>query len=176
MKIKPTYNGIEFDSNEEIEFYMWIQEAVLNDLIYEHYYQPEEYILSTKKIRLVEKKLKTKTKKVEKHLLHPHKYTPDFSVYLTATGLDLIPFICAEGIENAIIDIKGSFNQHGGDREFSINQKWVYEKYGVFVNKVVPEKLFKATWVPHLARFTPKTNQLKRKFAKCKTIKEFLNN
>ena len=119
--------------------------------------------------------LKTKSKQVQKHLLHPHKYTADFYFTLTMKGERLnIPFIINENTGGAVIDVKGAFNQHGGDREFSINQKWTYEKYGVFVNKVIPEKLFKSTWCPQGARLTSKTRQIKKKYAKCKTIEEFL--
>lgn len=178
MRAKPTYNGIEFDSNEEIEFYMWIQEAINAGLLYTEFtYQPESFLLSGRQSREEIKQLKTKTKILDKFLLRPHLYTADFSFELTSKGCDHnLPFEMHERGPYVVVDIKGGFNLHGGDRGFAINQKWVYEKYGVFVNKVVPEKLFKATWVPHFARFTPKTNQLKRKFAKCKTIKEFLNN
>ena len=173
--MKTEYNGIEFDSMEEVEFYMWIQEACDNGLIIGYKYQPDSFELSTKKVKCVTKRMKTKTKKIEKHLLHPHKYTADFGVLFTIKGIECeFPFTLASDGE-ATIDIKGSFNQHGGDREFSINQKWVYEKFGVYVNKVVPEKLFKATWCPKEARLTPKTKQIKKKYAKCRTIEEFLN-
>ena len=85
----------------------------------------------------------------------------------------MLPFIKG-GANRVIIDIKGSFNRHGGDREFSINQKWVFYKYGDYVNKVIPEKLFKSTWCPQGARLTEKTKQVKIKYSKCKTIEEFL--
>jgi hypothetical protein len=175
MRKKPTYKGVEYDSNEEIEFYQWIEEACDNNLIIGFNYQPTSFELSVKKIKCVTKRMKTKTKKIEKHLLHPHKYTADFDILFTIKGIECeLPFTLASD-GNAVIDIKGSFNQYGGDREFSINQKWVYEKYEVYVNKVVPEKLFKATWCPALARLTPKTKQEKKKYSKCKTIAEYLN-
>jgi hypothetical protein len=191
MKQKPVYKGVEFDSREEIEFYMWLEEAFEHELITGSEYQPKSYCLSKKQTRMELKQLKTKKKRVEKHLLHPHKYTADFRFGLTRKGKEIaLPFIYNEVIEedydelgkiyfrhyNAVVDIKGSFNQHGGDREFSINQKWVFDKYGVYINKVVPEKLFKATWCPAEARLTEKTKQVKKKYEKCKTIQEFMEN
>ena len=175
-KQKPTYKGVEYDSQEEIEIAMWIEEAIEAGLIMPKVvYQPEAYKLSPKQTKTVLKQLKTKSKQVEKHLLHPHKYTADFKIIFTTKGKKLLPFIgSGHNDTRAVIDVKGAFNQHGGDREFSINQKWTYEKYGVFVNKVIPEKLFKSTWVPDGARLTSKTRQIKKKYAKCKTIEEFL--
>jgi len=175
-KQKPTYKGVEYDSQEEIEIAMWIEEGVEAGLIMPKViYQPEAYELSPKQTKTVLKQLKTKSKQVEKHLLHPHKYTADFHFRIALEGLKLMHiFTGSIDAYNVIVDVKGAFNQHGGDREFSINQKWTYEKYGVFVNKVIPEKLFKSTWCPQGARLTSKTRQIKKKYAKCKTIEEFL--
>jgi len=173
-KQKPTYKGVEYDSKEEIEFFMWIEEGIEAGLIMPKVvYQPESYELSPKQTKKVLKQLKTKVKEVEKHLLHPHKYTADFNFWFTEKGKGKVDLIESEE-DMIIVDVKGAFNQHGGDREFSINAKWVYEKYGVFVNKVIPEKLFKSTWCPQGARLTSKTMQIKKKYAKCKTIEEFL--
>lgn len=174
--MKTEYKGIEFDSMEEVEFYMWLEEAKESGLVYTDIaYQPAKFSLAPRQSREELMQLKTKTKVVDKFLLHPHEYTADFSFELTANGcLANLPFEMHERGPYVIVDIKGSFNQHGGDREFSINQKWVYEKFGVYVNKVVPEKLFKATWCPKEARLTPKTKQVKKKYAKCRTIEEFL--
>jgi hypothetical protein len=171
---KPTYNGIEYDSNEEIEIAQWIEEAVQAGVIDRVEYQPESYILSDKKTMTIQKQLKTKVKEIEKHLLHPHRYTADFEFVITDLSLRLkSPFI-SNHRNKVVIDVKGGFNPHGGDREFAINQKWLYCEFGVYVNKVVPEKLFKQTWCPAKARLTPKTKQIKKKYAGMKSISEYL--
>ena len=41
-------------------------------------------------------------------------------------------------------------------------QKWVYDKFGVYVHKVVPVKFFDKFGVPAEAQFTPKTNKPRR--------------
>jgi hypothetical protein len=176
-KQKPTYKGVEYDSQEEIEFFMWIEEGIKAGLIMPKViYQPEAYELSPKQTKTVLKQLKTKVKEVEKHLFHPHKYTADFEFTFRVKGLNLnLPLEGGKWSDTKIVvDVKGSFNQHGGDRVFSINQKLVYDTHGDYVNKVVPEKLFKSTWCPQGARLTSKTRQIKKKYAKCKTIEEFL--
>ncbi|MDB4302158.1 hypothetical protein N9924_01185 [bacterium] len=171
--MKTKYKGIEFDSQEEIEFYMWYKEAEEAAIFYDLHMQVE-YDLSPRQSRKETKELKTKTKIVDKFLLHPHKYTSDFEFIIFDNYLKhKFPFVLNENYF-IIVDVKGSFNQHGGDREFSINQKWLYHEQGDYVNKVVPEKLFKATWCPKEARLTPKTKQVKKKYARMKTIEEFM--
>ena len=49
------------------------------------------------------------------------------------------------------------------------------QKHGIYVNKVVPEKLFKKTWCPEACRYTGVKKQPVKKFIGCKTIKEYLN-
>ena len=40
------------------------------------------------------------------------------------------------------VDIKGAFNRNGGDRIFSVHQKLVYEKFKIFIHKIVPKDFF----------------------------------
>ena len=126
-KSKPTFDGIEFDSNEEIEVYQWIQEAIKAGLIYgpSLSYQPAPFLLSPRQSRKEYKRLKTKIKLVDKFLLHPHEYTADFEFEVTSTGCGCrLPFEMCDDGPYVTIDVKGSFNAHGGDRGFAINQKW----------------------------------------------------
>ena len=168
---KITYDSIEFDSQEELEFWHWLNEAYEAGLIAGYEYHKRSWALSEKQTYTDIVELKTKIKEVEKHLMHPHVYTPDFEIF-GAKDIGLID-VHQDGWH--VVDVKGTFNMYGGDREFSINQKWMYDKHGVYVHKVVPEKLFKKTWCPELVRYTPKTGKLRKKYIKCKTIKEFLN-
>lgn len=172
-KNKYICDGIEFKSEEELEFYHWLVEAKDYGFVKEFSYEPKSYDLSPKQTIEVEKKLKTKTKIVEKHLFHPHEYTPDFiftpdEKWSLLEGKDKL--IASSG--EFVIDVKGTFQKHDGSRSFSINQKWVYDKHGVYVNKLIPKKFFKLTWVPEKCRFTPKQGKLKTAYAKCQTLVE----
>lgn len=161
---KFTADGIYFDSQEEVEFYHWCKEAEAHGYIKDFLYHAESYPLSDRVAVQEEKMLKTKVKTVEKFLLHPHEYTPDFIIYPTEKFLefdhDLRPYF-----EMIFIDVKGGFGIYHNQREFSINQKWMYSKYGIFVNKVVPEKFFKRTWVPAAATVSPKKKTARKKYA-----------
>jgi len=156
------------DSDEEREFYAWLLEAEYVGLITDIEYQPGSLSLSSRKSIQIEKKLKTKTKTIEKFLLHPHEYTPDF--VFEWTGQDN-PFIAGR---RTWVDVKGTFNGHGDLKQFTINQKWVFEKYGIYINKVVPERLFKTTWVPESCRYTKVRKDFIKKYEECLIIDEFM--
>jgi len=166
--IKPEF----MDSDEEREFYAWLLEAEYAGLITDIEYQPGSLSLSSRASIQIEKKLKTKTKMVEKFLLHRHEYTPDFVFEWTGPGQGN-PFV--SGPIKTWVDVKGGFNAHGDPKQFSINQKWVYQKFGIFVNKVVPEKLFCKTWVPEDCRWTPKRHDPVKKYIGVLTVDEFCN-
>ena len=160
-------------SEEERQFSAWLFEALQHSLISDVKYEPKSYVLSDRASMLVKKELKTKTKIVDRFLLHPHEYTPDFEFVIHHIPL-LTFFIKIDGIERVVVDTKGAFNLHGGDRNFSINRKWMFSKHGIYVNKIVPKKLFKGTWVPMSYRSTKSTKKPAAIAKGCKTIKEYL--
>ena len=111
------------------------------------------------------KQLKTKTKTIDKFLLHPHKYTPDFVFYkldpLDQFNHGLID--CKKKI--VFVDVKGSFfggRNNNSSITFPISQKWVYDKYEIYINKVVPDKFFKKTFVPKSVAYGKRGQLLKR--------------
>jgi hypothetical protein len=175
-KNKITYNQIEFDSNEELEFYHWCEEALKYNIISSFNYNHISYDLSPKQTMTITKQLKTKTKEIEKHLFHPHVFSPDFWI-IKGERWDLLKdshklISTHDDQTEFVIDTKGSFQMHDGSRSFSINQKWTYAIHGVYVNKVVPEKFFKLTWLPEDARLTAKTKQVQKKYKTTKTLYE----
>ena len=155
----------DFASDEEHQFFHWLVEAQRIGLIQAWEYEPRSFTLSPKQTRPIFKKLKTKLKQVDKHLLNPHVYTPDF-MFAIDRSHPAAPLI----LKNLIIstdglywvDTKGTFNPHGGDRIFSINQKWVYLKHHTYINKVVPGKFFKKLWVPEAVTIGKSGKALKK--------------
>lgn len=176
MKKDIIEDDILFASLEELEFYHWVQEAKAAGFIKEWIYQPSPYHLSDKKTVVKTVQLKTKTKEVEKHLLHPHEYTPDFIIFPAEDFQNLDHgLISTSNTPSYVIDVKGTFQRNDGARAFSINQKWVMEKYNIYINKVIPEKFFKLTWVPEKCRFSPKQKKLRQKYVNMKTLKDIVN-
>lgn len=168
---------MKFASKEEEQFNYWIEEADKYGLVFDVEYQPEPFLLSGKVEYVIGKQLKTKKKKGFKHLLHPHQYTPDWRFAIKNKALGDVFILPFDSIEQPVfIDIKGGFQQYDGSRSFSINQKWVWDKHTVFIQKITPGKLFKETWCPEGCRYTPVKKQPVKKFQSLKTVEEYLWN
>lgn len=185
------------DSAEEIAVYNWCIEAVEAGLILpwsfdNPIYQPISITVADSVIKTPENNYITALENVKdskgKILLRGHSYTPDFYISLTDKFISMFPdviskmlrpsSICTDEnnkhIANVYIDVKGSFNLHGGDRVFAINQKWVYQKTGILINKLIPDELFAYTFVPKAEKYTKKTHKLREKYLNCKTLDECL--
>jgi len=176
------FNDIEFDSPEELEFYHWLVEAKDNRIIHEFNTSPDTYLL-TPDVRIeCVKYLKTKTKDVIRQLLKPHYYTPDFeftvtdprvpyflNVYASTTGSETIRYI---------VDVKNStYSIYNNHREFSINQKLMFMKHGIYIPVIDPRKIFKATFVPEEIRYykNRKVKTERKPFKGMYGVNDFLN-
>jgi hypothetical protein len=162
--------SLGFDSIEEWEFGKWCEEAKELNLLTEFIHHPPSFQLSERVSIKMKKQLKTKIKEVDVFLLHPHKYTTDYSI--------TINFMLWDKLDNMgdsklvafnypgpfYIDVKGSFSLYNDAKQFAINRKWVMDKYKVYVNEVVPEEWFKKTFVPQAALVTWKTGKLRDKY------------
>lgn len=178
MKKEYLHNGLKMDSQEEIDFQNWIEEALQAGYLSNVIYHPEPYLITPKQTFVEKKVLKTKIKIVERTLLQPHKYQPDFIIVVTNKFLETFPnngLLPIKTDPNAfVIDVKGTFNQNDALRRFGIDQKLVYHLHGIFVNKVVPADFFKVTWVPVSCAFMSNRRELTRRkpFAECKLLNE----
>ena len=176
----PIYNGVVYDSDEEVMFVMWLEEAEKAGVIESWLYHCETYTLSNPVKYNTTKQLKTKVKIEEKHLINGCEYTPDFKFIVDKKYFNLFKSfgfkVLNDDSEKYVItvDVKGMFDRHGGTREFEVKRKWLHQTNGIYVHKIVPEKLFKKSFVPDLVRkvFGPKTSRGKNKFRECKSIKE----
>lgn len=164
---------IKYDSKEEQDFAWWLEEAEKNNLAAAIVYQPDSFTLSNLEKVYITKQLKTKNKLVVKNLLQPHIYTADFKFMLLDPIFNSF-FKCGHELPT-YVDVKGTFQMYGGQRSFSINQKWVYKEFGIYVQKVIPEKLFKKTWVPERCRLSPVQKKPVKKYLECKSIEQFLS-
>jgi hypothetical protein len=174
------------ESNEEQQFEAWLIEAQEHGLVDRYGKQPKFELIQGERVG-------------GKFLHREHNYTGDFKVWLTELGEEVLRGVFEKsdilGFPNGLlyVDTKGSFQSYGGGRAFSINQKLVREKHGVWVAKVVPwigqktnketgkvtppKGLFVDTWCPNDWRWMkdscrrgPKHNVMGRA---CKTVAEF---
>lgn len=191
-KIK--YNGIIFDSNEELEFYYYIEELKKNGFVNIFEYNTKSFTLSKPLTYKWIQKLKTKEIIKESTLLQAHVYTPDFYIewntkaneifYLTLSSnkkLDKIPFIAQQYNEKifSYIEIKPPFDYQNMTRLSVINRKWVMANFNIFVQTIIPSGkgncLFAKTFVPQKALFTKKRKQRRVFKFEVRSLRDFLD-
>ena len=161
-----TKYGITFDSLEEEHVYEWIIEAKALGFIDEITYQPESFVLYNG----------LKNSK-GKYIVRPHVYTADYKLKMTDKWKTFVKDNKIKILNDfyynndyLYIDVKGQFNKFSGDREFSINHKFMLAIHNIYVWKVIPKKLFEKTWLPKNCVFTAKTKKISKKYSEFKTF------
>ena len=185
----------EIDSMEEVYFIWWLQELYRNNYIVNPvHYQGNSYELSSNVNIKKVMQMVTKTKVIERQLLKPHIYTPDFRVQWLANAYLVFvkPYLHGQDVDSKVplifedtsdivstgtlIEIKGTFSRQGGKSDiiFSINQKWLYQSRGLYVNKVKIPKFFEETFTPRRYFGTDITNKPRKVNFKTRTIEEYV--
>jgi hypothetical protein len=177
---------VDVDSNEEWYAFAFVCELHRLGLIKDFIYQPESFPL-TPRMDYTPASLGGKPKK-PKFLFRPHVYTADFmfTAYLDGGLLGYFERgfkILADSVRtdpdtgrpvaDVWIDVKGTW-MHGAE-SFSINQKMVFDKHGVYINKTVPKEMFAKLGVPKMAVRTP-TGKTSKVFGNMKFITTVLKN
>ena len=208
------FNVENFDSEEELYTMYFFEELRQAGIIEKIIYQPKPFLL-TKPVKYNRiQALKSKTKQVECHLFHKHHYTADFIIHWIKEESDKIltkdlfdenhnhdNYFFAQTSEKSgkylsIIDTKGSFAGRNNTSAvtFPLNQKWLWDKYKAYVQKVIPysgDKKKNKVTVPGTSIclfskiFTPKAYALrplkngkgykKIPYQNVRTINQFLN-
>lgn len=169
--------NINVDSQEEFQFYCWIIQAKKMGIVLDYVYQPESFLLTEKQTYVP---LFNNPKNKEKHLFAEHIYTADFKIivdYKFGDKLSSYLKIFKNNLDESgnieiWLDIKGGFMSNGGGRSFSINQKLVYEKHGIYVNKLVPRDFFMKCGCPDRLFLTEKTKKPSKVFSECPRMVE----
>ena len=157
----------DFRSDEELQFYYWLLEAVEAGLVHSWAYEPRAFQIHDG--HMIERKeyLKTKTNKSTVSLFDNREvlmYTPDFVFGVSELGSMLWkgsafwrPIQSQSGtvMNNiVVVDIKGSYNPHGGSHaEFFLKQRMMWDKHNIYVQKVNPKVFFQRTWAPERLRW-----------------------
>ena len=128
-------------SDEEKHFTAWLVDAKKYDLVGDWEEQPETFDLIPKA------EIQTLGMKKPKFLLHPHTYTTDFRVPLTAKGQDMLrdafapAYLTPQWQEDGIlfVDTKGGFTVQSAQIQiFQANRKLLWHFHKVWITKVVP--------------------------------------
>jgi len=187
-----------YDSPEEAYTSWYLDELVDKGYVIKYKHQPESYTLFAKRTYQYSKQLKTKVKIMDSTLLQEHVYTPDFEVIWRKYLSNKNPFI--KDIENVKLDkiaplwsaevwsersdafctvksvweVKPLFDRNNMTRLFTINQKWMYDKYGIYVQKIIPQKLFRDTFTPKKYLLTDRGKQKRKLTFVPRTLSEYM--
>jgi len=189
-KKKPIIDNIVFDSWEEVYLYWWAKELKKAGYIEKITLHPKSFVLSDKVAIEHTVPMKRVADKVKAHtILNGHVYTPDtliewtykaegtfvYNINEAGSHIRRDRFTLMEGhlIPKtkklySLIEVKPIFDQNNMTRLAKINQKWMYEKYGIFVSIIVPVKLFKKTFTP--LRYTTCNLSSKRRKLEYKVV------
>lgn len=156
--------GYKFDSKEELDVFEWILEAKEYGFIDEYEYQPKSFTLFDG----------IKNQK-GKYVVRPHVYTADFKIVFSDKWVEFrknnkIRIFDKFDEKTVYIDVKGSWSKYDDGRSFVINFKWTLSKFGIYVWKIIPLKLFEKTWLPKRCVFTRKTHKVSAKYSKLLTF------
>lgn len=178
----------KYDSDEELYFAYWLVELEKVGFI-ESWFRhispiPVTAGLPHEWTKVTELKTKTKKELKKQWILEPSEYTPDFDVTWTPEAQDILfqrleddtritaPFIAHRF--QSTVEIKASFDRHNMTRSFINNQKFLWDKYRIFVNLIKLEDLFNKTFTPQARLY--KKNGEPRKITKwtVRTLSEYL--
>jgi hypothetical protein len=173
MELLHEKDGKLIQSDEELYVAFWLAELKEAGYVKEYQLQPAPFRLSedimfswTKDTST--KTIKNRTEQKYSCMLEGKIYTPDVRVVWNESARNIfytinIPqsnkckLLIAHHKFNAIfeeveavsyIEVKPHFDQNNMEREFKINQKWVYQLHNTFVNLVVPNKFFPYNFTP----------------------------
>lgn len=159
------------DSQEEVDFIEWLNEAIELSVIDDFHYQPCTFELF-KSEKYVDVYGKQRT------LFREHSYTPDFMIEFDpnknlelAKELKLQQNDLSNSSCSVYIDVKGTFNRT--ERSFGFNQKWVWQKFKTYIYKLVPTMFFKKFGVPEKCVLTAKTKKPRSCYRGFKTLKHY---
>jgi hypothetical protein len=151
-------NTAPLASKEEMYFSWYIKELQEQNLIEKVTYQPKPFIVTEPLLarQVIQGPRKAKIRSVA--ILDSYEYQADFMFYWKQGSENILfkpleeilsgteqrysqyPFIANKaksGRFYSVIDVKGVFNQHDAHRRFARDQKVVYAKFGVYVQKIV---------------------------------------
>lgn len=178
----------KLDSDEELYFYWWLSELKENGYIDEFILQPEPFTLSVKmKMTYFKPMKRVEDKELSYNLINGHIYTTDARIVWNKKAENVFYkdlttelgkydsykdaiFIATESI--SYVEVKPKFDFKNMTRLAKTNIKWVWDKYGIFVNLVIPERLFKLTFTPDRFLTGNKSNRLRKiNYKPIKTLK-----
>lgn len=192
----------DFDSREELWMYWYLEELIDKRFIKKIDYHPKPFQLSEAVLHNWSKPVKNAYKVETFNLLRQCTYQADFKIVWNLRAfrkffvilknpedLRKFPFIAntrKTDHENSfsVIDVKGTYSLHDRSQNFSMAQKWVFQKYGIYVQKIicVPDDkgkprnaLFPSTFTPLRFRLTDEGIKKRKINFQTRTLEGYIN-
>jgi hypothetical protein len=195
------YNGVQYDSEYEKLFAMWIEEGVEYGYILKAVYHPVPFILCDSTVREYQaegkKKMIDKTEAMFKKII----YTADWWIYWTQKAIDKglvgalhgkersdrFPLMYQNGtsLPYSVIDVKPPVKMGGHNasyRDFGIKAPLIYSMFDIYIQSIVPvntkkpeDCFFSRTWAPrcYLERVKKNGNGYLMNYCLQKTIEDY---
>ena len=116
-------------------------------------------------------------------ILMGHSYNLDYEVKWTDLGVKRFcnkfgerftkPFVC-DNNNVSYFEAKPQYDFNSMTRLATLNIKWLYQKYGIYTQVIIPERIFKKTFTPKLMLKTKTGKDRKLNFF-VRTLEEYLN-
>ena len=148
-------------NKEELYFSYYLDELIKACLVENYTYEATKYELTPKYsynyVKITELKTKTKREDKTKVIFQPMTYCPDFIINFTVEGTIISGaldknkvFITSNSSLTNTTDVKGAFagKTNSTQYTFPLKQKYMYDKYRIYVQKIVPDTLFQKTFTP----------------------------
>ena len=182
----------DFDSDEEKYMSWYLDELKKAGYINSFIFHPEAYVLSDSFFYEYDKCLKIKKKKIiVQEFVEEHIYSADFLVIWNecARGIFFntfddrinvkkIPFVANNNdAPYSVIEVKADFSKYNMIRVFSLNQRWVMQRFGVYVQKAIVSNktgIFKTTFTPNKFLLCDKIVKLRKLHYKPRTLAKFV--
>jgi len=181
------YNGITWESHEELNFLYWAEEMQKEGFIRE-ITRAESYSLSDAVTINYIKQLKSSGKPMSQVVMKGHVYTPEFDIAWTSLAC---PFLWdrRSGAKrekhhifeayyhngyHSIVEIKPMHDFKNMERLVKLNIKWLLQREGVWVNLIKNEMLFPATFTP-LKYHKTSTGKPRAIKWEDRTVKQYIN-
>lgn len=187
---------LNYKSVEELQFSWFLDDLKHCGYVSSYNYEPTTFKLF-ESIKTKWQKVNSKGfKDVDAHLTAEMNYTPDFFITFTEKAFGVFcnglpckkrPYFLHCNIDpitntaTCVVDVKGSARNGQNTRNFSqfsfpLKQKILLDKFDIYAQKVIPEKLFKDTFIPSRLFYTDGGTMLRKltKYKNSKNIMEYV--
>lgn len=182
------FDGIVYESSCELAVLLWLGELKKEGYVISIDRCPS-FLLSDPITTNYAQQLKKGSKAVQQVISKGHTYTPDYMVRFSEKAVGRFIWVdrsnskwergllVVHKVDNqyiTYIEVKPDFDRNNTTSRAVNDMKWVYQKYGIFINLFKPEHRFSITFTPLLYLKTS-TGKVKKLKYNPRSLKQYIN-